>query len=175
MPLIRLTDVPPVLQTWDPLSDELARQWCAEIIKYMPHRLQATSMWGIQYEARRSGISHVAEWIWLAKEFHAAGFTPGEWLRLTKDVSKDDRSDSRNFESEEELYVPNSMIALAVSDYPEDGGRIRLQAEPWKPWLERTRAGEDSRAVVNELLEAHWGEPAVHIPFGEFSLCTLKA
>ena len=175
MPLIRLTDVPPVLQTWDPLSDELARQWCAEIIKYMPHRLQATSMWGIQYEARHSGISHVAEWIWLAKEFHAAGFTPGEWLQLTEDVSEDDRSVSRNFESEEELYVPNSMIALAVSHYPEAGGRIRLQADLWKPWLERTRAGEDSLAVVNELLEAHWGEPAVHIPFGEFSLCTLKA
>jgi hypothetical protein len=175
MPLIRLTDVPPVLQTWDPLSDELAREWCAEIINYMPHRLQATFMWGIQYEARRSGISHVSEWIWLAKEFHAAGFTPAEWLQLTKDVSKDDRSVSSNFESEEELYVPNPLIALAVSDYPEDGGRIRLQADPWTRWLARTRAGEDSLAVVIEMLEAHWGEPAVHFPFGEFSLCALKA
>jgi len=175
MPIIRLTEVPPVLQTWKPMRITLARKWCAEIINYMPHRLQATFMWGIQYEARHSGISHVAEWIWLAKEFHAAGFTPAEWLQLTGDVSSDDRSVSRNFESKKERYVPNSMIALAVSDYPEDGGRIRLQAEPWKPWLERTRAGEDSLAVVQELLEAHWGEPAVHIPFGEFTLCTLEA
>ena len=157
------------------MSNELARKWCAEIINYMPHRLQATFMRGIQFEARRSGISHVAEWIWLAKEFHAAGFTPGEWLQLTQDVSTDERSVSSNFESEEELYVPNSMIALAVSDYPEDGGRIRLQAQPWQPWLERTRAGEDSLAVVNEMLGAHWGEPAVRIPFGEFTLCRLEA
>ena len=174
MPLIRLTDVPPALQTWDPIPIELAREWCAVLIQRMPHRLAPTLMHWTRYEARMKGISNIAEWIWVVKEFEAAGFTPAEWLQLTLDVLDDPRTTPDRWDPEHDPYVSNSLVSLAVGSHPEYGAVIRLQAEPWKPWLERTRAGEDSLAVVSDMLEPHWGEPAISIPFGEFTLCTLE-
>jgi len=154
MPLIRLTDVPPVLQTWDPIPLELARDWCAVMIDHMPLSMTPSFMHFMQSEVREDGITDTAEWIWVAKEFHAVGFTPAEWLQLTE-------------------YVPNALITLAVGKELKNGGMIRLRAEPWLPWLERTRAGEVSLSVVTEMLKGHWGEPASVIPFGEFPNCSL--
>jgi hypothetical protein len=167
MPLIRLTEVPPVLQTWDPIPLELARDWCAVLIQRMPHRLAPTLMHWTRYEARMKGISNIAEWIWVVKEFHAVGFTPAEWLQLTEDVLTDERA-TPGYSGSNGKHVPNSLVTLAVGKELANGGMIRLRAEPWMPWLERTRAGEVSLSVVAEMLSAHWGEPASVIPFGEF-------
>jgi hypothetical protein len=167
MPLIRLTDVPPVLQTWDPIPLELARDWCAVIIDHMPLSMTPSFMHFMQSEVREDGITDTAEWIWVAKEFHAVGFTPAEWRQLTQDVLTDERA-TPGYSGSNGKYVPNSLITLAVGKELKNGGMIRLRAEPWLPWLERTRAGEVSLSVVTEMLNAHWGEPASVIPFGEF-------
>jgi hypothetical protein len=168
MPLIRLTDVPPALQTWDPIPLELAREWCAVMIDHMPLSMTPTFMYLQQRSARENGITHTAEWIWVVKEFHAVGFTPAEWLQLTEDVLADERSTPGYSGSRRHTYVPNALVTLAVGKELANGGMIRLRAEPWMPWLERTRAGEVSLSVVAEMLSAHWGEPASVIPFGEF-------
>jgi hypothetical protein len=167
MPLIRLTDVPPVLQTWDPIPVELAREWCAVMIDHMPLSMTPSFMHFMQSEVREDGITDTAEWIWVVKEFHAVGFTPDEWLQLTEDVLTDDRA-TPGYSGSNDKYVPNALVTLAVGKELASGGMIRLRAEPWMHWLERTRAGEASLSVVTEMLSAHWGEPASVIPFGEF-------
>ncbi|CAB4909277.1 MAG: hypothetical protein F2808_07060 [Actinobacteria bacterium] len=172
MPLIRLTDVPPTLLTWDPVPLELAREWCTALLANMPLRMSPSFMNFMQAEVRGAGITDTAEWIWLAKEFHAAGFTPKEWLQLTEDVLTDFRA-TPGYSASNDEYVPNGLITLAVGTNVANGGMIRLQAHHWIPWLQRTRAGETSLSVVTEMLKAHWGESATVIPFGEFTLCSL--
>jgi hypothetical protein len=173
MELIRLTEVPPALQTWEPIPVDLAREWCAVLITHMPQHMQPTFMYLQQRAVRSEGITNTAEWIWLAKEFHAAGFTPAEWLQLTEDVLTDERATPGYAGSNMGTYVSNSLISLAVGKSIPNGGMIRLRAKPWMPWLERTRAGDVSLSVVTEMLNAHWGEPASVIPFGEFPNCSL--
>jgi hypothetical protein len=172
MPLIRLTDVPPALLTWDPVPLELAREWCTAMLAHVPARLSPTFMHFMQSEVRGAGITDTAEWIWLAKEFRAAGFTPTEWLQLNADVLADDRA-TPGYSASNNAYVPNALVTLAVGTDVANGGMIRLRAEPWKPWLQRTRAGETSLSVVTEMLKAHWGESASVIPFGEFPIGSL--
>lgn len=167
MPLIRLTDVPPVLQTWDPIPIDLAREWCTALLNHMPLCMSPTFMHLQQQSVRINGITNTAEWIWVAKEFHAAGFTPAEWLQLTEDVLTDKRA-TPGYSGSNNKYKPNALITLAVGRELKNGGMIRLRAQPWMPWLTRTRAGEVSLSVVTEMLNAHWGEPASVIPFGEF-------
>ena len=167
MPLIRLTDVPPVLQTWDPIPPDLAREWCTALLNHMPLCMSPTFMNFMQSEVHSDGITDTAEWIWVAKEFHAAGFTPAEWLQLTEDVLTDKRA-TPGYSGSNDEYVPNSLITLAIGRELKHGAMIRLQAHHWMPWLTRIRAAEVSLSVVSEMLKAHWGEPASVIPFGEF-------
>lgn len=156
-----------MLQTWDPIPLDLAREWCTAILNHMPLSITPSFMHFMQSEVRGAGITDTAEWIWVAKEFHAVGFTPAEWLQLTEDVLTDNRA-TPGYSGSNGEYVPNSLITLAVGKALKNGGMIRLRAEPWMPWLERTRAGEVSLSVVTEMLIGHWGETASVIPFGEF-------
>ncbi len=153
-------DFPPEFQTWEPMSIDLRSQWCKQMLFHPPIHLGNTVMSGITQATNISGWHTSRDWIELAKEFDAIGFTPDEFGELNRAVKADTRSRPiGDHETDGDTrYVSNSLITLGEGN--KYGPTIRLRASDWVEYLARVRAGGSPQTLVDEILAAHWGEPA---------------
>lgn len=157
MGIIRVNKTfPPEYQTWEPMSVELRSAWCRVMTRYYPIMLGPTMMGSVAAETNASGWHESGDWIQLAKEFDAAGFTPLEYRVLNDAVRADKRAEPRRKGERSKKYVSNRLITLSRGQGEFLG--IRLRATDWLDWLTQVRAGRDPVGVAARMLEPHWGE-----------------
>jgi len=157
-------DFPPEFTTWEPMSIELRSLWCKKMLAHPPCHLGNAVGSLITQTTNTRGWHTSSDYIQVAKEFDALGFTPDEFGVLNDAVKADKRS--RGVRSYGTVgagativspSVRNSMITL--DGFEQTGYSIRLQASDWVDYLEKVRAGGSPQELVDEILAPHWGEP----------------
>jgi hypothetical protein len=155
--------IPEEYTTWDPMSIELRSRWCRVMLEHYPIIFSATVMGMVSVATHMNGWHQSGDWVQLAKEFDAVGFTPEEFEALNDAIKEDPRAypewESGTREVEKgSSYVSNALITLSAGQ--NERPTIRLWASDWVDYLARVRGGEKPKAVVDEMLAPHWGEPA---------------
>lgn len=143
-PFAAVTKVPESADFWGSVPDADRPVWARYMLDHCPRFPGATAMNMIAAHVIEGGTGVPTDWQETAAELHSAGFTPIHYYLLA-DLLRDVRNENQLDEATRGHFFKEW--------YQERRPGFRLNAEAWKPWLERVGQGQAPRRALRHVLK----------------------
>lgn len=137
------TDDRHIARKWSDVPEADRPVWARYMLDYCPWFPGATIMTLIASGVVGGGTHIPSQWQQVAVELHNAGFTPIQYFLLAELLSEARRRGDLDKASHGHLFKQ------WYGDYYPD---FRLDAEAWKPWLERLEQAQSPRRALEHML-----------------------